>query len=254
MTTLETEMAVIQDSLDVANASGTSTNTLISDKTAKQAEIDAKQTEINTVNTNITSAQYSLTALNNEVSITNNFTSAQIIERSKFCIETVWSDSNYTNDEDLYNDGKEKLKRVSQPRINYTIDIIDFMSVLECQREWKKLVLGDIVTVRYPNFGIDIEAKMIEIKQSFDNHSITLTIANAKDIICAIIVARAEPLTPSFGKMPIPRIKNGSSIKLSTTAILRYFNGVHESPSPLRIALIRLKPNMKTRPPKAILK
>lgn len=182
MQDLVNELSIILDNLDVANANGDSTASLITQRENKEIEIDAKQTQIDVVEANISNVDGQLSSLYAEISVGNNFTAEQLIERNSFEIENVWVDTNYTNDEDLYNDGLKKLKAVSQPRINYSIDIVDFMSVIECQREWGKLVLGDIVTVRYPNFGIDIQAKMIEITQGLDEHSIALTIANAKDI------------------------------------------------------------------------
>ena len=49
-------------------------------------------------------------------------------------------------------------------------------------------------------------------------------------IACAITVAIAAPITPSFGKGPGPRIRTGSRIMFVTSPIRFARNGVLESP------------------------
>ncbi len=125
-----------------------------------------------------------ISALRYEISTDNpdNFTGEQILELNEYIHETVWSDSNYSNDVDLYEDAKEELFKISQPLISYEIDIVDFLKAVICQKDWNKLNLGDTITIKYPNFGINIKAKIISIDHNIDDNSINLKIANNKDI------------------------------------------------------------------------
>lgn len=182
MSDLVMDLAIILDNLDVANASGQSTTELNNQKIIKEAEIEAKQSEIDSINSQIADVDSALQRLRAEVAIENHFTPELIAERNEFIIESTWTDTNYTNDEDLYRDGKKHLKRLSQPLISYEIDIIDFLQVVSCQRDWDKLVIGDIVSIKYPNLGIDIKAKIIEIVNNVRSNTISLKIANAKDL------------------------------------------------------------------------
>ena len=49
-------------------------------------------------------------------------------------------------------------------------------------------------------------------------------------INCAVTVAIAAPVTPSFGNGPGPRIKTGSKIMFVTSPTRLARNGVFESP------------------------
>ncbi|MFJ7731165.1 phage tail protein [Lysinibacillus sp. NPDC097231] len=179
---LQTQLHTIEDELAVANATMLPTDVHITNKINKLAEIASKNAEIDVVNNSLKSIDNEITVLKNTISIENNFTREQIIEREKFANELVWSNTSIFEVDDLYEEGKKELLKVSQPRISYTIDVVDFLNVVSCQRDWDKLVLGDLVTIKYPNFGIDILAKIISIKHAEDANSLSIEIANAHDI------------------------------------------------------------------------
>lgn len=216
--TLENELAIIQDNKDIAFAQHneydsnysytvddtviyndipyiciqgslgnppTDTNywaNILTQESDKQSEINAKQSEIDQIDADIANVESDIETLQNEVAIENNFTAEQIEERSYFIKEMVWQNNNYVDENDLFNDGKEKLARISQPIVSYRINIVDFLNVVECQHDWDKLVLGDIITIKYPNFNIDIKAKIMSIEINIDENVINLTIANDKDL------------------------------------------------------------------------
>lgn len=179
---LQDDLAVIEDNLAIANANGDDTTLIVQNKTAKEQEITSKQSEINQVNVDITNVDNQIAILQSEIAIENNFTSEQIVERNSYVKEQIWMDNNYFDDNELYTEGKKQLQKMSQPLIKYSIDIVDFLKNVRSQRDWNKLVKGDIITVRYPNFDIDIKAKIININHNEDNNSINITIANDKDI------------------------------------------------------------------------
>lgn len=179
---LKTQLAQIEDELAVANATSKPTEELIAQKEAKLVEIGDKETEIEFIKGDIALIDTDILTLKNLISIENNFTPEQIKERNRFTREMVWSNSNIFNVDDLYEEGVKQLQKVNQPIISYKINAVDFLKVVQCQRDWDKLVIGDIVTVRYPNFNVAIKAKLISIHHDEDNNSLSLEIANAKDI------------------------------------------------------------------------
>lgn len=179
---LQTQLHTIEDELASANVAQLPVDGLITQKINKLAEIASKNNEIDTIKSSLKSIDDEIAVLKNTISIENNFTREQIIEREKFANELVWSNTSIFEVDDLYEEGKKELLKVSQPRISYSIDIVDFLNVTKCQRDWDKLVLGDLVTIKYPNFGIDILAKIISIKHAEDSNSLSIEIANAHDI------------------------------------------------------------------------
>lgn len=179
---LETELRLIEDAIDVGIKNGDDLTNLNQQKNAKLGEINAKKAEIASINVQIDANTNQISVLRTTISIESNFSPAQIIERNKFIRESVWQDNNYTNPNDLLTEGKERLKRVNQPIISYTIDVVDFTRALNTPFDWNRLKLGGIVTIHYPRFNINIEAKVIEINHEIDENRLTLTIANSKDI------------------------------------------------------------------------
>jgi hypothetical protein len=174
-----------------------STNVATTDYYVSQAVEDTSVTFVDTDTTGVTitlstsnkgvenkisTKDKDIAALRNEIAIENNFTAKQIIERNTFIKEAVWQDNNYTNVDDLYAEGKERLIRVSQPIVAYKVDAIDFTQALNTQKDWNKLKIGGIVTINYPNWNLSIKAKIITIEHDIDSNSIQLTIANHKDI------------------------------------------------------------------------
>lgn len=184
MNTLQTEMLIIEDALDVARANGDSLTDLNNQKTAKQSQIDSKQTEINTVNSQIASVDLQISTLRNDISMENpvNFTTDQLIELNKFIIEKTWTDSNIIDENDLYEDALKRFEEMRKPQTVFTINIINFLEVLEEQRNWDKLNLGDIIRIKYEKFNVNVTAKIIGIDYNFASGDINLTIANVKDI------------------------------------------------------------------------
>jgi phage minor structural protein len=182
MSTLETEMWTIEDNLFIAKQNGDDTTLLEQEKVDKQTEIDAKQAEIDSVNADITTIDNNIATLQSELAIENNFTADQIKERNMFIIESEWSDDNYFEEQSLYIDAQKYFEILKQPQTVINMDIVNFLNVIEEQRNWDKLSLGDTITIQHERLGIDVQAKIIEIQFDYESDGISLTIANVKDI------------------------------------------------------------------------
>ena len=180
---LQDEMFIILDNLDTAQAKGLSTEQIIIDRDNKQIEINNKQTEINNINTQINDIDTQILNLKTTLAIENNFTAEQIIEKNKFEVIREWRDDNYIDDEDLYNDAIIRFSEIKEPALAYELDILNFLEVVSEQRNWNKLHLGDIITVREPRLNINIKTKIIKIDFNYENADVKLIIANSKKIM-----------------------------------------------------------------------
>ncbi len=175
---LNDELDILEDNLDIANANEQDGEDIVIQIDAKKDEITAKEDEITIVEMDLADVNSKIDVLKNTISIENNFTQELINEWETYIIESDWEDSHYIDEKELYEDAKKKLVIKSQPLIAYNIDIVDFLKVVKCQKDWKKLNIGDIVTIKYDDFNINIKAKIVEISHDIDENNISLKIAN----------------------------------------------------------------------------
>jgi len=179
---LETELLYLKSEKDTLIGTGENLDKINKDITDKETEINNKKNEITTIKSIINHIGNQMNALKISISIEKNFTSAQIKERNLFIRESVWRDANYTSVEDLYNQGKKVLFEKSQPQVVYEVSSVDILNQLNHKHDRDKLKLGSLVTIKYPELGINIQAKIIVIDHDIRNNSLSLTIANTKDI------------------------------------------------------------------------
>ncbi|MEC1726915.1 phage tail spike protein [Schinkia azotoformans] len=182
LNSLNEQLRNILNDIDRYNAQGLDNSQLIIDKTNKENEITAKQSEINQINNNISAINTSILAIKNDIVIENNFTPDLIAERENFINEKIWTDNNIDNEDELYLAGLTQLEKLIQPTVSYKVNVVDFLKVVDCQRDWDKLNLFDYVTIKYPNFNINIKAMIIGFEHDEDGNAINLEIANAVNI------------------------------------------------------------------------
>jgi hypothetical protein len=146
----------------------------------KQSQINTKQAEIDTVKTDIANVDTQINNLRNTLAIENNFTPTQITERNQFIIERTWSDSNYIDTKELYNDAIKKFEDLKIPNEVININIINFFEVLEEQKKWDKLFLAEEILIYYEKFKVDVSSMVIGMDIDFENQDIGLEIASVK--------------------------------------------------------------------------
>ena len=185
LTVLEQQLEILKDSLDIALSNDQDTGQLLIDISNKEDDIEDKNAEIDVINDAIDDINIDISELRYLISIENNFTESEIEERSLFIIEKEWIDQNYDNAEDLYADALIKFEELSSPKTVINIDIVNFLEIVEENKNWEKLNLGDLVTVFYEDLDIDVQAKIVEIEYNFEEGNISLVIANIKDILNA---------------------------------------------------------------------
>ena len=180
---LQIGMNAITDNLDIAQVAGSPTANILIQKANQQSLMNNKNAEIVTANANIVATKLQMTNLQLLISISNNFTLAQIKERSQYIIEKDWQNSNYWDAQDLYDASLIEFDKVRVPQISVTMDVVNFLEILEMQYNWDKLNLGDLISVYYDKLDINIQAKIIEFQINHEDGGISLTIANVQEII-----------------------------------------------------------------------
>lgn len=183
MATLKEQMLVIQNNLDLANSLGSNSAPYVTLKNAKQVEIDAKQVLINSAKASMDAIDTQKATLSFSLQYSRFFTSTLLLELNDYVIEKEFSNENFIDEDDLYDGAIVEFEKVKQPQVVLTMDVVNFLKIVDAQKDWSKLNLGDIIIIRYEKLGVDMTAKIIEISIDFEGDSISLTIANTKDIL-----------------------------------------------------------------------
>ncbi|WP_157336624.1 phage tail spike protein [Paenibacillus lutrae] len=147
-----------------------------------EMQLGTTKAEMDRIAKQITDNDLQISNLNLLLSADQNFTKEQQDELKQFIIEKEFVDENYIHAQDLYKDLHEKFKDMQNPQMIIKIDTINFLSVIEEQHNWDKLVLGDTVTIEYDKMNTKVTARIIEIAFDYEGGAINLTIANVKDI------------------------------------------------------------------------
>ncbi|ATF13701.1 hypothetical protein A616_17435 [Brevibacillus brevis X23] len=183
LVTLQTELQKIEDNIFVSDkALPYPTGRYESQKIAKEQEIAAQKIVIKNVQDQVNLALAKINQLKVKLSVEANFSPELIKERNQFIIEKEWVNEQIISDKDLLDAGLKVFEEFSKPKTVISMDIVNFLEVVEEQRNWDKLNLGDTIVIAYDKLGINVTAKIIEIEYSYNDSSIQLTIANVTDI------------------------------------------------------------------------
>lgn len=148
----------------------------------KEMQISAKRAEITQLQNLISGVNNQINGIRNLLSVENNFTQTEWEELDGYILYAEFSDEKFIEDKDLYEAAQKRFEELKTPELSLDIDIVNFLEILEEQRVWNQLFLGDKVIIKYERFDLKIEAKIIEMKFDYEKGSIKLTIANFKDL------------------------------------------------------------------------
>lgn len=191
---LQNEYDSIQKSIDIGNANGESVTTLKSQLANKQNEIDDKVDEINVLNSQIDAVDADINSLSIALSIDNYLTTSQQEEIKQFIIEDELIDNAITDKisstnriavlQEFLEAGQKYLSLNNQPRYQAQLDVVAFnmLQDVDSKIAADNLKLGSIVMVKHKPLEIDLECKIIEIEEQFDDYQLSLTISNHHDI------------------------------------------------------------------------
>jgi len=182
---LQEELAVIQQDIDIAISNGDPISSLNDDKDAKELEISNKQDEIDLVQADIDATNLDISNLRDEIDASTYFTTAQLEELDPFIKYQTYSDSSYIEEtkDELLEYGLEMLNQISQPSYEFDIDSVDFLSVLEAQHDWEKLVVGDIVNLKHTKINdMIVEVRLVHYEYSVNDKELVLEFSNRNNI------------------------------------------------------------------------
>lgn len=186
LSVMQSDLILIYDERDLLNSQfldGTLAHQeVIGRMVAKETEVNNKISFIGTLITQEESIETQILTLRSIVAIENNLTPTQILELDDFIIEKEHTNDTIIDEEDLLQEGIEVFNIMREPKIQLNVDIVNFLTMIECQNDWDKLVLGDTISAKHNRLGVDIKAKIIEINYNFESESVSLVIANEKDI------------------------------------------------------------------------
>lgn len=186
-TTLSNELQTFKDELQIAlddieayKIKGDSINDKIIQRDQIEANKMLKELEVKSVDTTLEDVDNAIKALNNTLKFENNFTGDIYDEITKFIQEDEWSDNNQISDDEYYYKANEYMKTVAFPPVNITLNIVNFFEIIEEQRNWDRLSIGDIITIYHEKLGIDVQAKVTEINHNYSDGTISIVVSNGK--------------------------------------------------------------------------
>ena len=180
--TLNSELKIILDDIEVARINGDSTSSLNSLAAAKKSEINKQKAVIKEVENDVANEDLAISSLKSNLKLENNLSDSEVSELTNYIQQDDWSDDNYIDENDLYEAAIEELKKKNSPPVNITMGLVNFLEVVEEQRNWDKLNIGDIIKIKHDPLGIYVDAKIVEITFDFETSSISLNVSNAKKI------------------------------------------------------------------------
>lgn len=184
--TLDAELVTLQGELNALETTrdsqvGEDLTDINNQISVKETEITNKENEINTAQTNIDNTLTSISDLREIIKMESNFTTEQIIELDPFIKQDTFRDTSYIDAQELYDDGLKILDRSKQPPTEILIGITDIYNETDnifCQVDWDKIRVGDIVTLDYPNFEIDIKVRLIGYTHDDESNALELLFSN----------------------------------------------------------------------------
>lgn len=184
---LESQKLQIEDLMDSekkAYFSNTSIyDDLYDDLQTKESQISSKKSQISTTQSLINGVVANIATLNNIVSLESNFIESQLIDLDRLTFEDTIT-LNIEDATQLYGEGMYHSNMKAIPRIEFSIDIVDMLSICEFQREWNKILsLGDFITINYDRLNINsLDFRLVEFTHNPDSNSLSLKFNNKNEL------------------------------------------------------------------------
>jgi phage minor structural protein len=182
LSTLKNELQLILDDIQANKTAGLPIDNLLTQQSAKTAEITNEESVITSIQSDITSINNQITNLKNDLKMENHLSAIEMDGLYNFIQETEWSDDNQIDANDLYNAALTQMDTVNSPPVTITVNIIDFFQMITEQRNWDRLSIGDIVKIKHDKLNILVKTKVSQLEFDFDNATINVTISNSKEL------------------------------------------------------------------------
>lgn len=180
LTILNDELTMILDLISARKSTNSDVTDLITQRDAKQRQVNNKKAEVDSVKESIDRATADTKVLNEKLKFENFFTGSLYDEIEYFIQEEEWNDSNQIDDEQYYHAAVNHHATVAMPPIDMTINMINFLEIIEEQHNWDKLRTDDIVTITHEKLDINIQAKLTKISPDYGNGTASVVVSNKK--------------------------------------------------------------------------
>lgn len=160
-------------------------STIIENLKSITSQINSKNAEISNNQVSIQNKLNQIEALRNLLDKKNGqvkFTDNELALLDGLTHEKTWSNANYNEPKELLSAGMVALDSLCKPTIEFNIDIVDLLNILECQHDWDKINIGDKINIYYSPFNIAIEARIVKINHQIDGCSLSLTISTNDEV------------------------------------------------------------------------
>ncbi|HCL4447044.1 TPA: hypothetical protein N2D16_002648 [Clostridium botulinum] len=183
LTDLHGEYDAILKKLAIAQSTNSQKETILDEKAKKFEQIQQREKDIKFVKQQRQVIETQIDSIKFILSENNNFTPSEIEELKNFREEKTYVNNNITDEKELFLSANEYFQKLVRPKRVITLSMIQFLRVVEAQRDWNKLKVGDVITINYYKFGIDkMKAKIVELDITHENMMINITIANVHDV------------------------------------------------------------------------
>lgn len=111
-----------------------------------------------------------------------NFLSEKLYnERELYVFESVWTEENHTDAQELYDDAVKQMKEQKKINRTITVDLVNFIQSLDHKDDWDKLNVGDKVIFQNKIFNTKIKAYITEMQLDFQTNQVKITISDIFD-------------------------------------------------------------------------
>lgn len=111
-----------------------------------------------------------------------NFLSEKLYnERELYVFESVWTEENHTDAQELYDDAVKQMKEQKKINRTITVDLVNFIQSLDYKDDWDKLNVGDKVIFQNKIFNTKIKAYITEMQLDFETNQVKITISDIFD-------------------------------------------------------------------------
>ena len=182
LSVLNTELKIILDDIKVAKQEKVNYDNLVSQRDDKKDQISMQKGYIDTIKKDIANIDKLIVELKSDLKLENNLSDKLADELQSYIHLDDWSDDNIIDENDLYEAGYKQLRKVSQPPVNISMDIVNFMEMVSEQKNWNRLNIGDIIKIEHPPLGIYIEARVTGINIDDESGSISIEISDSEKV------------------------------------------------------------------------
>src|SRR5699024_8494188 len=119
--------------------------------------------------------------LREDLDMESHLNKEQLDELYKFIQYGEFSDDNIYDVNDLYEVGLEEIKKVNEPPVHISTDIVNFFEMIDEGHNHDKVGIGDIIRIDFKPLDIDVKLTLNELNFNFEGQSIDVDVSNNVD-------------------------------------------------------------------------